>query len=90
MSIFPNVIILMCYFHVKSNCEKNMSKYEVPLEHRPQVLNDISFIHYSTSIPEFNSRVSVILYKWSGMKLKIFIEYFKKQWLSAPFNNWQI
>ena len=90
LSIFPSAIIIMCYFHVKSNCEKNMLKYEVPLEYREQVLKDISFIHYSTSISEYNSRVSIILYKWSGYRLNIFIDYFKKQWLSYPFNNCQI
>ena len=34
---FPNVTILVCYFHVKENIKKNMAKYLVPEQLRELV-----------------------------------------------------
>ena len=48
-SVHPNFVLIMCYFHVKENIQKNWSKYDVPLEHRTKISNDITFLHQSLS-----------------------------------------
>ena len=85
-----STIILMCWFHVMLNVKKNFSAYGVPEQIRESVQSDIVYLHYSTTRTEFDQRVNYILYKWQCHQITLFIEYFKKQWLSPPFENWQL
>ena len=71
----------MCWFHVMLNVKKNFAAYGVPEQLRPSVQSDIE---------SFEQRVMYVLFKWNTHKLTLFIEYFKKQWLSSPFDNWQL
>jgi len=62
------------------------------------IMADINTMHFCTSPQSFNETTKEILDKWSCLvwskrvrkELLIFRDYFIKQWLNPPFNNWQI
>ena len=98
-SVFPSTVILMCWFHVKKNVRE--PKHGGKAEFKPvydELLKDCNYLHYSMSKEIFESRKLEVLTKWSAPRedgklfkaLQIFKEYFIKQWLEPPLNNWQL
>ena len=80
----------MCYFHVKKNIKDNFGKYLVPIEHRPLILNDVSWLHNSRFEEEFDFRLHIVINRWYSLELKQFVDYFTQQWLRPPFNSWKL
>ena len=62
------------------------------------ILSAINYIHYSTTVQDFEARKEEVLSKWSAcvyepriyLQLQKFKQYFIDQWLTGSFNNWQI
>ena len=53
--------------------------------------NDLSInFNVSNISEEYINRGNNMLMKWSQMGLTKFIDYFKSQWLTAPFDQWQL
>ena len=69
---------------------KDNVKKRAPSEHQEQMLKDITYLQESVSEAEFIERKNVVLYKWTSEGLHSFVEYFTKQWLSPPFDKWQL
>ena len=52
--------------------------------------NDITYIHRSRNHYEYITRCNEILKFWFDQGLSIFSSYFHNQWLSPPFDQWQL
>ena len=96
---WPLAIILMCWFHVKKNIKE--PKHAGHPNLKPiydDILSAINYIHYSTTVQDFEARKEEVLSKWSAcvyepriyLQLQKFKQYFIDQWLTGSFNNWQI
>lgn len=67
------------------------NKGKIPASKYEEVMKDITRLHYSKSEALFERNKLEILAKWRRYRdLKIFTEYFNKQWLEGQFVNWQI
>ena len=86
LAVFPNAIIIMCYFHVKKNVKDNFGKYGVSMENRELINNDVSWLHDSRFLEEYDFRVNIAINHWNSLGLHQFVNYFTQQWLSPPFN----
>lgn len=88
-AVFPDAIVLMCYFHVKQNIRKNLSKSHIlSKEVYNEFETDVTNLHYSNTEEEYNERLVMLRKKYSEYSAAM--EYMEKQWLSGPFSNWQI
>ena len=52
-TLFPDAIILYCYFHLKDINRRNLPKYDVPAVFRKEVLLDIDHMDYFTTFEQF-------------------------------------
>ena len=89
-NVFPQVNVLMCYFHVTSNVIKNYCKYNVPVSERTKINKEIYFLHESRTYNEYSLRVNMFMYEWTNRGLIEFRDYFWTQWLTPPFDAWQL
>jgi len=90
-SVFPNSMILMCYFHMKQNILKNCQSM-FKTEEEFNILNDMIYdIHISKSKAEYEDRVKKFdkFYKNKSIYKQVH-KYITKQWLESRFNKWQI
>jgi hypothetical protein len=62
-SVFPNTIMLMCYFHVKYNVRKKKSTYGQ--DYSAKIHGDSLKLHLCTSAGEFQSTWKTIKSNWS-------------------------
>ena len=97
---FLNCIIIMCWFHLVKNVRDPKhagSKLFKDTKIYDMIMADINTMHFCTSQQSFNDTTTEILNKWSCLvwsnrvrkELLNFRDYFIKQWLNPPFNNWQ-
>lgn len=85
-----NSTVLMCWYHVMANIRKVETRKLIPVHLYESVQADIRFLHFSLE-HEYNANLKTVLAKWALHKsLDDFVRYFTNQWLSEPFNNWQI
>ena len=84
----PNIVILMCYFHVQKNVKEYLKSVCEKL--RSEVVEDVSYMHFCRSELEFIIAKFNIYQKWEAKGLNEFKEYFEKQWVKNKFNKWQI
>ena len=55
------------------------------------VVGDIKHLHSTKFASNYEATKKKILKKWKSLRnLNDFVEYFEKQWLRPPFNNWQL
>ena len=90
---FPECVIIMCFFHLKSNIrnQKNPIIGRLPKEEYQLVMTEITQLHKSKSKEEFDILKDCILNRWKEKSnLRNFHDYFVKQWLNSDFSNWQI
>lgn len=84
---FPNVIILMCYWHMLENVRKNV-KPLLPEKRYEQLKEDLKEMHMAVSEDDFENlrEKFFVTYK----KFPKTCTYMEKQWLSGDFSKWQI
>ena len=98
---FPNVIILMCWFHLVKNIREPKhggSKLFKDNGIYDMIMRDINEMHYCTSAEMFVVLRDQICQHWCSCpynpkirkELIKFTDYFIKQWLQPPFCNWQL
>ena len=89
--IFPNIMILMCYFHLMQNVLKNcksMFKTEGEFESFQDAIYDL---HISKSESEYTERLSAFKKKYEHINTRKAYDYMAKQWINnEKFNKWQI
>ena len=80
---FPICQILMCYYHLKANISSH--NVRIPELEYLNIMTEISNLHMRTNIDEYQ-----LLLETKLLFHIDFHQYFKKQWVDADFNNWQI
>ena len=50
--LFPDKIILMCYFHMKFNCKKNYEDYGLTIKEWTIVDKDNDYLHSSMRVKD--------------------------------------
>jgi hypothetical protein len=60
----PNIVILMCYFHVQKNVKEYLKSFEEKI--RTEVLEDISYMHFCRNEYEFIIAKLNIYQKWES------------------------
>ena len=95
---YPNTITLMYNFHViknvkerlRGNKRKGISATDDTLH--STIMKDISCMHYSRSIDEFEILLNIVYIEWSNIpEMKNFLDYFWNQWVNNQrTNKWQI
>ena len=61
-SVFPNAIVLMCYFHVKTNIRKNL--FSVLSELYDEFESNVTYFHYSTTEAKYQQRLEAFREKY--------------------------
>lgn len=79
----------MCYWHLKKNVNENWCDYDVPMDYRDSIIQDINTLHYCIDENEFKFLKTSVLDKWTSSGLHKYVDYFSKQWLKT-FCNWQL
>ena len=96
---YPNTTTLMCYFHVTKNVKERLrgnKKKAIPAtdeKFHSIIMRDITCMHYSRSLDEFNIYQTKIFNEWSQHpEMKNFQDYFvNHQWvMNKRTNKWQI
>ena len=87
--LFPEVKILMCYFHVKKNVKENVASDNLlPKEKRDELRDDLTDIHMSHNPEDYRDNIE-----------KFKTKYYKRHracydycasWFYGPWSNWQI
>lgn len=85
--LFPECKVLMCWYHVRSNCYKHRDL--IPIEHRKDLGLAIRAIHFSKDKYEAQEKYVELRENFSEVAPK-FISYFKDNWLKGNFNRWKI
>lgn len=85
-SVFPNAIVLMCYFHVKTNIRKNL--FSVLSELYDEFESNVTYLHYSTTEAKYQQRLEAFREKYKEQKEAM--QYMESQWLNGVFSQWQI
>jgi hypothetical protein len=76
---------------VSRKIQYKKKKILIGVENINQVNNDITKLHLSENVSEFNVNWKIIKTNWSKIKeLDKFTKYFEKQWIKSPFNTWSI
>ena len=83
---FPNVEILMCYFHVCENIRKH--KNLLPADLYEEMMTNIGVIHMSKNEKELNENIR--LFKNDYKDYPEFVNYVNAQWFTGRYNKWQI
>lgn len=79
VSNFTNGKVVMCYFHVMQNIEKNLKK-KLLQANRDAILKDIRQIHLSPSREIFERASTLFTQKWQDSEPE-FCQYFMRQWV---------
>jgi transposase-like protein len=87
-SIFPESLIVMCFFHVIMNIKKQ--KHLIPTEYYNEILDDIREIHNSTSETMKNKRTKKFNNKLDKINAPEFKKYYNKVWVDGAFKHWHI
>ena len=82
-----NATILMCYFHVMYNIKKY--KHLIPVSKFDKLLEDVRLIHWSKNENDYQNNIEKFRQKYQK-KYELMYNYINNQWLSEPFNKWQI
>ena len=86
----PNIVILMCWFHMIFNVKKHESLKEVPPILKDMVITDLTRLHYCLEY-EYETFKKLVFDKWNSYpELKHFIAYVIPQWFEGTFCNWHI
>jgi len=83
---FPNVIILMCYFHVKKNVRDH--KKLMPHENFDDLMRFLTKIHYSHNKDEFKKNINAFKKTYENVFPAMY-EYCAS-WFEGVWSNWQI
>ena len=82
---YPDVTILMCYFHVM----KNMKSYQIhlPPDKRVDMIEHVRIIHKSMDQSEYVSEINKFKIKYEDYK-----EFYDlaSKWFIGRFNQWQV
>lgn len=80
-----DVLILMCWFHMKKAVKKHLPSVVKSKETANQILDDIDKLQIARFKDQFDSAVSLFLKKYEIHKQ--FCEYFRNEWIIAN-PNW--
>ncbi|RLN94954.1 hypothetical protein BBJ28_00025446 [Nothophytophthora sp. Chile5] len=84
----PSATYLMCFFHVMLNAKKRAKRLSQP--ERSLIYKHIYRIHHTRNQFDAEDEVKDALCAWSALpSLKIFLTYFKSEWLESRFHRWQ-
>ncbi|CAG8522987.1 10308_t:CDS:2 [Dentiscutata heterogama] len=101
-NIFPRSRILLCWWHVLKAWRENLKKVyikkanttlngklnsEIKKKLKDELWDDLRELMYINNHENVDECINNFLNKWSDLKL--FILYFKKQWLNKLNNNYQ-
>ncbi|CAF1156107.1 unnamed protein product, partial [Brachionus calyciflorus] len=87
---FPNVIVLMCWFHLKQCVKKHLDVKKCK-QFKQMIENDITQMHYTMSLENFEMVKGEALARWSLYQdLNDFGIYFNSQWLQSQWTNWKL
>jgi len=85
LNVFPNVKVLMCYYHVKAQILKHR---DLIAKHKyDELMKDMTDLHYSENVVEFITKKTIFKIKFAGTKM---LDYIQKQWFEGVFNKWQV
>ena len=88
LSCFPGIQHLMCFFHSKQACQKQLCGK--PMRDQKEMLKDITELHSSASYDENNSLYCRVFAKWC-IDYNDFVYYFEQQWnTGTEFTNWKV
>jgi len=87
--LFPNADILMCYYHVTFNIIKYAGQIKFSNAKLEEIKEDITKMHWARNEAEYNARVAEFKQKYQK-NYKAMHDYINNQWLTGPFNKWQV
>jgi hypothetical protein len=88
LSCFPGIQHLMCFFHIKQACQKQL--HGKPMKDHKEMLKDLTELHLCASFDEYNSLYCRVFAKWC-MDYNEFAYYFEQQWNTGrDFTNWKV
>ena len=87
--LFPDVEVLMCYYHVTENIRKKCKQY---IDNREDVYEELKAavqeMHMSSNEEEYQKLKKD--FKDTFKRYKELLVYMETQWLDGPFCKWQI
>jgi hypothetical protein len=86
---FPEVVVLMCYFHVTINVLKHINLLSNKERDYEDLRSDIEKIHMTLSRDEYESERLKFQKKWSKREPSMY-NYMHKQWFNGVFTQWQV
>lgn len=81
---FPNVLQLICYFHVKKAIKQRKFQREA---NRIEFMSNLTSLHLSSSLEIFEKATKLFVSKWKPKEKEV-VNYFTKQWLSPSNKFW--
>jgi len=90
LSVFGDVTILMCWFHMLYNVKKHKSLDDVNKDLKTMIILDLTRLHYCLAY-EYENFKQIVFNKWKEYReLDEFVKYVIPQWFEGTFSNWQI
>ncbi|RNA17037.1 Carbonic anhydrase 2 [Brachionus plicatilis] len=90
---FPEITILMCWFHLKQNIKKRIPDKlgKHAKTYKDMIEKDVVSLHYSNTYERFIHLKMEIFERWSQIEeMNDFKQYFEKQWLEGHWINWPL
>jgi hypothetical protein len=87
LEFFPDVIVLMCYFHVKKNIKDNC-KNKLENEVWAELQADLKNIHMSHNLENFEENKKIFKNKYQKEYPEVYD--YCATWLEGDWSNWQI
>jgi hypothetical protein len=87
LKLFPNVNILMCYFHVKKNVKENC-RHLMEKNEYDKLQEDLHQIHMSTSAEEYKENKKKFKKKYETQHKGVYD--YCLTWFEGNWSNWQI
>lgn len=81
-----DIIIKMCWFHMRKNVVNNASKLVTDKKRRREILDDINYLQIARSEAMFKKMLGLFIIKWETSE-KDFINYFRSEWIKNN-PNW--
>ena len=86
---FPEVIPLMCFFHVKKNVKDNIAADNMlPKEKRDELLKDFTVIHMSHNSEDYANNLKTFKHKYYKHHRACYD--YCATWFTGKWSNWQI
>lgn len=81
-SVFPNITVLMSWFHVMKNAKKAIKRFRISDELANMLKSDIQDLHVSLNFDQFNFKLEHVKKKWAQYSaVNYHKNYFFKEWI---------